>query len=156
LKIQFPLELAAEYTKSKDHSTMLKTNGRKSSNLVKSCELIWHFIKEYLVPLLPYLKAGAVIGYDARHNSNRWAKLTARVFLKAGFKVYLFDSITPTPFVPYTVQNAKAAIGIMITASHNPKEDNGYKVFWSNGNFSLINWFPFPVQSKILSRTCAT
>lgn len=79
------------------------------------------------------LKAGAVIGYDARHNSNRWAKLTARVFLQAGFKVYLFDSITPTPFVPYTVQNAKAAIGIMITASHNPKEDNGYKVFWSNG-----------------------
>ena len=93
----------------------------------------------YLVPLLPYLKAGAVIGYDARHNSNRWAKLTARVFLKAGFKVYLFDSITPTPFVPYTVQNAKAAIGIMITASHNPKEDNGYKVFWSNGIFSFIN-----------------
>jgi phosphomannomutase len=93
----------------------------------------------YLVPLLLYLKAGAVIGYDARHNSNRWAKLTARVFLQAGFKVYLFDSITPTPFVPYTVQNAKAAIGIMITASHNPKEDNGYKVFWSNGIFSFIN-----------------
>ena len=84
------------------------------------------------------LKAGAVIGYDARHNSNRWAKLTARVFLKAGFKVYLFDSITPTPFVPYTVQNAKAAIGIMITASHNPKEDNGYKVFWSNGKFASL------------------
>ena len=79
------------------------------------------------------LKAGAVIGYDARHNSARWATLTARVFLKAGFKVYLFDTITPTPFVPFTVQKAKAAIGIMITASHNPKEDNGYKVYWSNG-----------------------
>lgn len=79
------------------------------------------------------LKAGAVIGFDARHNSARWASLTARVFLKAGFKVYLFDSITPTPFVPFTVQQAKAAIGIMITASHNPKEDNGYKVYWSNG-----------------------
>ena len=87
------------------------------------------------------IKAGAVIGYDARHNSNRWAKLTARVFLKAGFKVYLFDSITPTPFVPYTVQNAKAAIGIMITASHNPKEDNGYKVFWSNGKFASFSCF---------------
>lgn len=78
-------------------------------------------------------KAGAVISFDARHNSCRWAKLTARAFMKAGFKVYLFNQITPTPFVPFTVQQLKAAVGVMITASHNPKEDNGYKVFWSNG-----------------------
>jgi phosphomannomutase len=66
-------------------------------------------------------EAGAVISFDARHNSSRWAKLTARVFLKAGFKVYLFNSITPTPFVPFTVQQKNAAVGIMVTASHNPK-----------------------------------
>merc|ERR1712223_20166 len=77
--------------------------------------------------------AGCVISFDARYNSEKWAKLTARVFSKAGYRVYLFNTITPTPFVPFTVQRKKAAVGIMITASHNPKEDNGYKVFWSNG-----------------------
>ena len=71
--------------------------------------------------------AGAVVGFDARHNSLRWAKLTARVFLENGFKVFLFSSITPTPFIPFTVQQKTAAVGVMITASHNPKEDNGYK-----------------------------
>ena len=78
-------------------------------------------------------KAGAVISFDARYNSSRWAKLCARVFANAGYKVYLFNKITPTPFVPFTVQQKGAAIGIMITASHNPKEDNGYKVYWNNG-----------------------
>lgn len=79
------------------------------------------------------MEAGAVISFDARHNSARWARLAARVFLKLGFKVQLFTKITPTPFVPFAVQQQKAAVGVMITASHNPKEDNGYKVFWSNG-----------------------
>ena len=76
---------------------------------------------------------GAVIGYDARFNSSRWAKLAAGVFLRLGFAVRLFSTITPTPFVPFTVVQKKACIGIMVTASHNPKEDNGYKVFWRNG-----------------------
>eukprot|EP00094_Tigriopus_californicus_P008514 TCALIF_08206-PA protein Name:"Similar to PGM2 Phosphoglucomutase-2 (Homo sapiens)" AED:0.04 eAED:0.04 QI:1733/0.87/0.77/1/0.87/0.88/9/0/593 len=76
---------------------------------------------------------GVVIGFDARHNSHRWARLTGGVFHRLGFTVYLFSSITPTPWVPFTVQSKKAAVGIMITASHNPKQDNGYKVYWSNG-----------------------
>ena len=76
---------------------------------------------------------GAVIGFDARYNSDRWAKLAAGVFLRKGIRVYLFSKITPTPFVPFTVKRKSAAIGIMVTASHNPKDDNGYKVFWSNG-----------------------
>ena len=76
---------------------------------------------------------GAVIGFDARFNSSRWAKLAAGVFLTFGFKVRLFSTITPTPIVPFTVVQKKACIGIMVTASHNPKEDNGYKVFWRNG-----------------------
>ncbi len=94
-------------------------------------------LAKYVLSCYPTLddarKAGAVVSFDARYNSSRWAKLTARVFLKNGFKVHLFNKITPTPFVPFTVQQMKAAIGIMITASHNPKDDNGYKVFWSNG-----------------------
>ena len=77
---------------------------------------------------------GAVIGFDARFNSRRWATLAAGIFLKMGFKnVRLFSQITPTPFVPFTVVQKEASIGIMVTASHNPKEDNGYKVFWRNG-----------------------
>jgi phosphomannomutase len=47
--------------------------------------------------------------------------------------VHLFSGIVPTPFVPFTVQQKKSAVGIVITASHNPKEDNGYKVYWNNG-----------------------
>ena len=76
---------------------------------------------------------GAVIGFDARHNSSRWARLAAGVFLRRGVKVYLFSGICPTPFVPFTVKRRGGAIGVMVTASHNPKDDNGYKVFWSNG-----------------------
>ena len=77
---------------------------------------------------------GAVIGFDARFNSRRWATLAAGIFLRMGFKnVRLFSQITPTPFVPFTVVQNEASIGIMVTASHNPKEDNGYKVFWRNG-----------------------
>jgi len=49
------------------------------------------------------------------------------------FSVYLFSGITPTPFIPFSVQHKKASVGVVITASHNPKDDNGYKVFWSNG-----------------------
>ena len=78
-------------------------------------------------------KGGVVIGYDARHNSQRWARLTAGVFLREGFKVSLFSTITPTPWVPFAVKQTGAAVGIMVTASHNPKEDNGYKVYWNNG-----------------------
>lgn len=78
-------------------------------------------------------ESGVVIGNDARFNSSRWAKLTAGVFLRLGFKVYLFSGITPTPFIPFSVQQKKTSVGIVITASHNPKDDNGYKVYWSNG-----------------------
>ena len=79
-------------------------------------------------------KKGVVIGFDARFNSQRWAKLAAAVFIREGFEaVRLFSKITPTPWVPFTVKAKSAAVGIMVTASHNPKEDNGYKVYWSNG-----------------------
>ena len=74
-----------------------------------------------------------VIGFDARHNSKRWAGLTASVFAHLGFQVYLNSGISPTPWVPYGVLDKKALVGIMVTASHNPKWDNGYKVYWDNG-----------------------
>ncbi|KAG8453582.1 hypothetical protein GDO86_000278 [Hymenochirus boettgeri] len=82
---------------------------------------------------------GVVIGYDARAHpvsggsSKRFARLAATTFISQGIKVYLFSSITPTPFVPYTVTHLSLCAGIMVTASHNPKQDNGYKVYWENG-----------------------
>lgn len=76
---------------------------------------------------------GIIIGYDARHNSRQFAWLTANIFLRANVPVYLFRQINPTPFVPYGVLKYKCCAGIMVTASHNPKEDNGYKVYFKNG-----------------------
>ncbi|GAV02903.1 hypothetical protein RvY_13408 [Ramazzottius varieornatus] len=78
-------------------------------------------------------KQGVVIGYDNRHNSERFAQLAAAVFVTHSIPVVLFSKICPTPFVPYTVLKNGASAGIMVTASHNPKEDNGYKVYWDNG-----------------------
>ncbi|KAK7466480.1 hypothetical protein VKT23_005201 [Stygiomarasmius scandens] len=75
---------------------------------------------------------GVVIGHDHRHNSERWAQLTAAAFIKNGVKVYLHRGLVHTPMVPFTVKQIGAACGVMITASHNPKHDNGYKVYWEN------------------------
>lgn len=58
----------------------------------------------------------------------RFAELTAAIFVQANYPVYLFSTVVPTPFVPFTVTKLKCIVGIMVTASHNPKEDNGYKV----------------------------
>ena len=63
----------------------------------------------------------------------RFARLAARSFISMGIPVKLFGSIVPTPFVPFTVCQYQLKLGIMVTASHNPKDDNGYKVFWDNG-----------------------
>ncbi|KAL8840205.1 MAG: hypothetical protein Q9170_001412 [Blastenia crenularia] len=76
--------------------------------------------------------AGIVVGYDARHNSKKFAQLAASVFESKGFTVWWYEDIVHTPLVPYAVQSRKAAAGIMITASHNPAHDNGYKFYGSN------------------------
>lgn len=76
---------------------------------------------------------GIVVGYDGRHNSKRWAELTAAVFLSGGYPVRLFSQVTPTPFIPFAVTKYNCASGVMVTASHNPKDDNGYKVYGANG-----------------------
>ncbi|KAF9557669.1 hypothetical protein CPC08DRAFT_668418 [Agrocybe pediades] len=75
---------------------------------------------------------GLVIGYDHRHHSERWANLTADIFASKGIKVYLLKGFVHTPLVPFGVKTMNAACGVMITASHNPKQDNGYKVYWEN------------------------
>ncbi|BFZ14674.1 hypothetical protein BsWGS_17713 [Bradybaena similaris] len=89
---------------------------------------------KYCKGALPLItSAGVVVGYDGRHNSHRWAKIVCAVFVNAGIPVYLFSKACPTPYVAFSTRALKASCGIMITASHNPKDDNGYKVYWSNG-----------------------
>lgn len=76
---------------------------------------------------------GIVIGYDARHNSRKFAELAAAVFVAKKIPVYWYENLVHTPMVPFGVHHLSAAAGIMITASHNPAQDNGYKVYGSNG-----------------------
>jgi phosphoglucomutase len=73
------------------------------------------------------------ISYDARNNSELFARISADVLSNNGIKVFLFEGLRPTPELSYSIRAKKATAGIMITASHNPKEYNGYKVFWSDG-----------------------
>jgi phosphoglucomutase len=75
-----------------------------------------------------------IIGYDGRYRSKKFASLAAAAFLQNGLKVLWFDRLVHTPLVPFTVSHYGAAAGVMVTASHNPKNDNGYKVYWANGS----------------------
>lgn len=80
------------------------------------------------------IENGVVLGFDGRYNSKRFAELTAKVFISSNVKVHLFSGTCPTPFVSFATIKYGCVGGIMVTASHNPKEDNGYKVYWGNGS----------------------
>ena len=73
------------------------------------------------------------ISYDCRNNSQLFAKITAEVFAANGFKVYLVDALRPTPELSFAIRHYKCQGGVMVTASHNPKEYNGYKAYWEDG-----------------------
>ncbi len=74
-----------------------------------------------------------VIGYDCRNNSRFFADTTAAVFSANGIRVYLFEELRPTPEVSYAIRKLGCQSGVMVTASHNPKEYNGYKAYWEDG-----------------------
>lgn len=90
-------------------------------------------------------KRGVAIAYDSRNNSESFAKVSASVLASEGIKVYIFNSLRPTPELSFAVRYFGALAGINITASHNPKEYNGYKAYWEDG--AQIN----PEQAKIVS-----
>lgn len=79
------------------------------------------------------MQNGVVIGFDGRYNSKRFADLTAKVFLSSSIPVHMFTEVCATPLVSFGTILYNAVAGVMVTASHNPKEDNGYKVYWRNG-----------------------
>lgn len=74
-----------------------------------------------------------VIGHDCRNNSRKFAEISADIFSANGIKVYLFENLRPTPQVSYAIRKLGCQSGIMITASHNPKEYNGFKAYWNDG-----------------------
>ena len=74
-----------------------------------------------------------VIGHDCRNNSRKFAEISADIFSANGIKVYLFESLRPTPEMSYAIRKLGCQSGIILTASHNPKEYNGYKAYWSDG-----------------------
>ncbi|MDR0799120.1 MAG: phospho-sugar mutase [Dysgonamonadaceae bacterium] len=80
---------------------------------------------------LPEIKV--VVGYDCRNNSRQFAEIAADIFSANGIHVYLFPELRPTPEISYAIRKLKCQSGIVITASHNPKEYNGYKAYWNDG-----------------------
>lgn len=74
-----------------------------------------------------------VVGHDVRNNSRKFAEIVADIFSANGIKVYLFDSCRPTPEISFAIRHLGCQSGVIITASHNPKEYNGYKAYWNDG-----------------------
>ena len=74
-----------------------------------------------------------VIGHDCRNNSRKFAEISAQIFSANGIKVYLFEDLRPTPEISFTIRKLGCQSGIILTASHNPKEYNGYKAYWDDG-----------------------
>lgn len=74
-----------------------------------------------------------VVGYDCRNNSDKFAEISAEIFSANGIKVYLFEDLRPTPEVSFAIRHFGCQSGINLTASHNPKEYNGYKAYWDDG-----------------------
>jgi len=87
----------------------------------------------YIKKAFPDGGVKVAVSYDSRNNSKEFAKITAEVFAANGFHVYLFENIRPTPVLSFTIRELKCQAGVMVTASHNPKEYNGYKAYWSDG-----------------------
>lgn len=90
-------------------------------------------ISDYLKTVFPGEDLKVAIAYDCRHNSDTLAKVVADVFSANGIKVFLFSALRPTPELSFALKHLKCHAGIVLTASHNPPEYNGYKVYWQDG-----------------------
>lgn len=90
-------------------------------------------LSQYLKQSFPNEEIKVTIAYDCRHNSDTLAKVVADVFSANGIKVFLFEELRPTPELSFAVRYLNCHAGIVLTASHNPPEYNGYKVYWQDG-----------------------
>ncbi|RXI52251.1 phospho-sugar mutase [Clostridium tetani] len=94
------------------------------------------------------MNRGVAIAYDCRHYSDVFAKTAALVLAANGIKAYLFEDLRPTPELSYTVRRLNTISGIVVTASHNPKDYNGYKVYWEDGA-QILDKIAKPVTEEI-------
>lgn len=90
-------------------------------------------LSNYLKKQFPNQEIKTAIAYDCRHNSKEFAKIVADVFSANGIKVFLFSELRPTPELSFAIKHLNCQAGIVLTASHNPPEYNGYKVYWEDG-----------------------
>jgi phosphoglucomutase len=90
-------------------------------------------LANYLIHTFPSKKLSVAIAFDCRHNSQLFAKLVADVLSANNIKVFLFEDLRPTPELSFAVRHLGCDAGIVLTASHNPPEYNGYKVYWNDG-----------------------
>ena len=90
-------------------------------------------LANYLIEQFPNEKLKVAVSYDSRNNSQTFGRLVADVFSANGIQVYLFEQLRPTPVLSFAVRHFGCQGGVMLTASHNPKEYNGYKAYWNDG-----------------------
>ncbi|NBW37491.1 MAG: phospho-sugar mutase [Cytophagia bacterium] len=90
-------------------------------------------LANYLNKTYPGAAIKVAIAYDSRNNSKTFAQITANIFSANNIQVFLYDELRPTPLLSYTIRHLQCQSGVVITASHNPKEYNGYKVYWNDG-----------------------
>ena len=88
----------------------------------------------YINSMFPDEEKSVCIGHDCRHHSREYAETTAAIFSANGITAYLFESLRPTPEMSFAIRELGCKGGVIITASHNPKEYNGYKAYWNDGS----------------------
>lgn len=120
-------------------------------------------LASYLIKAFPKEAAAgtlsACIAYDSRHNHDKFSDITARVFAANGIKAYLFTGMRPTPELSFAIRTLGCQTGVVVTASHNPPQYNGYKAYWSDGaqvtephDTNIISEVNAVTEVKIVSR----
>ena len=107
-------------------------------------------LANYILKNVPGDNHSVCVSYDSRNNSDAFAHITAEVLSANGIHVYIYDCLHPVPLLSYAVRKKHATAGVMVTASHNPKEYNGYKVYWSDGAQIIA-----PVDKEIVAEVNA-
>jgi phosphoglucomutase len=106
------------------------TNRMNIYTVARATQGLCNYVKEQFSNLN---MVKAAVAYDSRNNSKLFAETTAKIFAANGIKVFLFDALKPTPELSFAIRHFGCQTGVVITASHNPKEYNGYKAYWNDG-----------------------